>query len=203
MRCPLRASAATLPPMTLARRLILAATLSLGLLSPLAVFGAAPPPVPALPDTPRLTTYSITATTCACNVGFALFADSTDVDAWIEVWIGGTRYLSTDPSHGWALTSATGSLGTIPRPITDAVLTFTATQTGTVQIVGARRPRRTSQFQENRGVAARDLNQVITDEVSMLREVWDKINDVTGRGLFSQPGVTLSTMPLPLPESAT
>jgi hypothetical protein len=184
-------------PMTILRRIAIAATLFIGLLAPLAVFGAVPPPVPALPDTERRTNYSISSSTCSCSVGFALFGDSTDYQSWVEVFINGVQVAYNDATYGWTITSVTGPLATIPRPITDGVLTFTNPQTGTVQIVGARRPRRTSQFQENRGVAARDLNQVITDEVSMLREVWDKINDVTGRGLFSQPGVTLSTMPLP------
>ena len=172
-------------------RLLFAALLALA--SP--ALAAPPPPVPALPDSPRLTTYSVAGTTCICAVNFALFGDSTDIDSWLEVWVAGVRYLSSDASHGWGLTSATGPLATIPRPITDAVLTFTATQTGTVQIVGARRPRRTSQFQENRGVAARDLNQIITDEVAMLRENWDKTNDLTGRGLFFAPGNTTGPMP--------
>jgi hypothetical protein len=105
--------------------------------------------------------------------------------------------LSTDPTYGWAITSPTGPIATIPRPITDAVLTFTNAQTATIQIVGARRPRRLSQFQECRGVAARDLNQIITDIVAMLREDWDKINDATGRGLFFAPGNTTGPMPLP------
>ena len=174
-------------------RLLFAALLALA--SP--ALAAPPPPVPALPDSPRLTTYSVAGTTCACAVNFALYGDSTDVDSWLEVWIAGVRYLSSDASHGWGLTSATGPLATIPRPITDAVLTFTATQTGTVQIVGAWRPRRTSQFMENRGVAARDLNQVITDITAQNRETWDKINDVTGRSIISQPGNIVGPLPLP------
>lgn len=159
-------------------------------------FAQAPPPVPALPDTERRTSYSISASTCACSVGFAIYGDSTDIDAWIEVWVAGTRYLSTDVTHGWALTSATGPLATIPRPITNAVLTFNQAQTGAVQIVGSRRPRRTAQFTENRGVAARDLNQALTDIVAQNRETWDRTNDVTGRALLVPPG---DTTPGPLP----
>ena len=143
----------------------------------------APPAVPALPDTARLTSYSLSGTTCACSVGFALYGDGNDVDNWLTVWINGTQYLSTDSNHGWALSSVTGPLSTIPRPITDAVLTFNLVQTGTVQIVGARRPRRTTQFPENRGIAARDLNQALTDIIAQLRENWDPI-----RGLFGSNG---------------
>jgi hypothetical protein len=173
---------------------------SLGLLAALmvplgAIFAQAPPPVPALPDTERRTQYSISGTTCACSVGFALYGDSTDVDAWIEVWIGATRYLSTDATHGWALTSATGTLATIPRPITNAVLTFNAIQTGTVQIVGARRPRRAVQVQEGQGVPARAFNQAMTDVVAQNRETWDRTNDITGRTVRTPPGETMNTLP--------
>jgi hypothetical protein len=135
----------------------------------------APPAVPALPDTQRLTSYAITGTTCACAVNFALYGDGTDVDQWLQVWINGVRYLSSDPTHGWVLSSPTGPLASIPRPITDGIVTFNAAQTGTVQIVGARRPRRVAQFPENRGVAARDLNQALTDIVAQNREEWDKV----------------------------
>lgn len=157
----------------------------------------APPPVPALPDSERRTTYNLSSSTCApsgCAVNFALYGDSADYANWLEIWVNGVLV----PSAGnWTLTSPTGPIATIPRPITDAVITFNAAQTGTVQIVGARRPRRVSQFPENRGVAARDLNQALTDIVAQNRETWDKINDVTGRGLFSQPGVQYGPMPQP------
>ena len=139
----------------------------------------APPPVPALPDTARTTSYSISGTTCACSVGFALYQDGTDIDNWIQVYLNGTAVLSTDPTFGWSLSSATGALSTIARPITNAVLTFNANQTGTVTIVGAARPRRLSQFAENRGVAARDLNQALTSIIAEQREAWDKINGLS------------------------
>jgi hypothetical protein len=171
------------------RSLLSVALLLLGLTPAVA---QAPPAVPALPDTTRLTAYSITATKCVCSVGFALYGDGTDIDNWIQVWIGNTRYLSTDPTFGWSLSSPTGPIGTIPRPISDAVLTFNAVQTGTVQIVGARRPRRTSQFPENRGVAARDLNQVITDIVAQNREEWDKLSQLMA-GLGWPPSKTGTT----------
>lgn len=170
------------------RNLILAFAVMAGLAPAVA---QAPPPVPALPDTERRTTYSISASTCACAVGFQLYGDSTDYANWIEVWINGQMI----PASQWTVTSPSGPLATIPRPITDAVLTFNTVQTGTVQIVGATRPRRTSQFAENRGVAARDLNQAITYIVAGLREVWDKINDVTGRTVRTPPGETLTVLP--------
>lgn len=171
------------------RNAILAAALLAGLAPACA---QVPPPVPALPDTERRTSYIISASTCACNVGFQIFGDSTDVGNWIEVWINGTRITQ---SGNWNLTSPTGSIATIPRPITDAVLTFTTAQTGTVQIVGARRPRRTSQFNEGAGVPTRNFNVVLSDLTAQLRENWDKTNDVTGRAVLAPPGETLALLP--------
>jgi hypothetical protein len=157
----------------------------------------APPAVPALPDAERRTSYSLSANNCSCAVNMALFASGSDIDAWLQVWVNGVRYLSTDPNFGWSLSSTTGPLSTIPRPITNAVLTFNAVQTGTVQIVGAERPRQLTQFTEGRGVAARDLNQRMTETTTVERELWDKTNDLTGRGLFSQPGNTMGPLPQP------
>lgn len=152
----------------------------------LAAHAAAPPPVPALPDTERRTTYTISASLCLCNVGFQLYGDSTDYANWIEVWIDGVQQVGN-----WTLTSPTGNIATIPRPISDAVLRFTAKQTGTVQIVGARRPRRTSQLNENRGVAARDFNQIISDIEAQNRELWDR----QARTPQVRPGETLALLP--------
>ena len=179
--------------MTLIRRAILAIALIAGLAPAVA---QVPPPVPALPDTERRTAYTITASTCACTINMALYGDSTDYQNWVEVFINGVQATYNDPVVGWTITSPSNpSLATAARPITDGVLTFNSAQTGTIQIVGARRPRRTSQFAENQGVSARNLNQVITDIIAMLREVWDKINDVTGRGVFAPPGETMKTLP--------
>jgi hypothetical protein len=171
------------------RRLTFALLLGLSL-SP--ALGQVPPPVPALPDTERRTSYSITNSTCACAVGFQLYGDSNDYANWLEVFVNGAMI----PQAGnWTIASPTGSLAFIPRPITDAVLTFAQAQTGTVQIVGARRPRRASQLSENAGVSARSFNQIITDLTAQNRETWDKINDVTGRAVLAAPGETLALLP--------
>jgi hypothetical protein len=174
------------------RRLILAFVLS-ATLAP--AFAQGPPAVPALPDAERRTTYTISASNCACAVNFALYGDSTDYQNWIKVWLNGLRVDYNDPAFGWTITSPSGSIGNISRPITNAVLTFNTPQTGTVQIVGARRPRRVSQFSENRGVAARDLNQALTDIVAQNRETWDRTNDVTGRAILGLPGESIKQLP--------
>jgi len=178
------------------RRLSIAALLALGLSNAVA---QAPPVVPALPDTPRLTSYTIAGTTCTCAVNFALYgnANLADYQDWVEVFLNGVQVAYNDPTYGWTITSPTGALASIARPVTDAVLTFTGVQTGTVQIVGASRPARLSQWSENQGVSARNLNVAFTGIVAQLREVWDKINDVSGRDLKSQPGNTVGLLPLP------
>lgn len=159
------------------------ALLAIALLASLApAIAQAPPPVPALPDSQRLTTYTITSSTCACAVGFQIYGDGSDYGNWISVYVNGVL----QPPSTYTLTSATGPLATIPRPITDAVVTFSGPQTGTVQIIGARRPRRLSQFPEGRGVAARDLNQALTDIVAQNRENWDKVNNIVA--LNTPPG---------------
>lgn len=161
---------------------------------------AQPPPVPALPDTPRITSYALTASTCVCSVGFAIYGDSTDYANWLEVTIttgSGATAVTTKLTAvtDYVLTSATGALATIPRPITNGVVTLTTARTGTLQIVGARRPRRLTQFTESRGVAARDLNQAFTDVLATMRETWDRTNDVTGRALLTNPGETIGPLP--------
>jgi len=143
---------------------------------------AQPGPVPALPDTQRMTSYSLSASLCNCAVGFALYGDGIDADNWLKVTVNGTAYLSTDPAFGWFLSSTSGPIGSIALPITNAILTFTNPQTGQVQITGARRPRRLSQFPENRGVSARDLNVALTDIVAQNRESWDRGSGSGGGG---------------------
>ena len=174
------------------RRIILAA-----LLLCLAWPALAQPAVPALPDTERRTSYSISASPCGCAIGFQLYADGTDIDNWITVWVNGVRRPSTDPTFGWFIQSPTGPIGTIPRPITDGVLVFNNVQTATIQIVGAARPRRLTTFAENQGITARSFNQTFNTVFAELRETWDKINAMTGRGFFYAPGNVTGPMPAP------
>jgi|GEM_PF-2404914 len=176
--------------MSTLRSLILALVIASGLAQALA---QTPPPVPALPDTERRVAYSISTSTCGCAVSFQLYGDSTDYANWIEVFVNGVLI----PQAGnWTLSSPSGPLASLPRPITDAVLTFAANQTGTVQIVGARRPRRTTQFQESQPVPTRNFNQTFSDIIATLRELWDKTNDVTGRSVRTPPGETLALLPV-------
>jgi hypothetical protein len=118
------------------RRLTLAIATMAGLAP---AFAQAPGPVPALPDAERRTSYSISASTCNCALGFQIYQDSTDVSSWVRVFINGVEI---SQAGNWTITSPSGPIANLARPITDAVLIFTTAQTGTVQIVGAQRPRR-------------------------------------------------------------
>jgi hypothetical protein len=149
---------------------------------------APPPPVPALPDTARITTYTPTASTGPFSVGFDLYGDSTDYGDWLEVWLNGKKLT---PVTDWQLTSATGQIANIPRPITDGAITLTNAATGTMYVVGARRPRRPSVFIEGRGVPARDFNQILNDLTAQNREAWD----ARGRTLRGAPGVVYGQIP--------
>lgn len=147
------------------------------------------PPVPAEPDTERRTSYTATAQTGPFDVGFDIYGDGSDYQDWLQVFVGGSLLTGiTD----WQLSSASGALNAIPRPITDAQITFTVAQTGTVEIVGARRPRRTSQYTESQPVPARATNQVLTDIWMTLREIWDRLMSRTATAL---PGETIGFLP--------
>ena len=111
-------------------------------------------PIPALPDAERRTEYPIAAATGPFDVGFALYGNSTDYASWLEVWLNGVKLTATTD---WTLSSPSGLIANLLRPITDAKVTLAQASTGTLEIVGARRPRRTSQLTENRGVPARDF----------------------------------------------
>ena len=69
------------------QKLALALAFLLGLVT--LVASQAPPPVPALPDAPRITSYSIAASTCACSVGFAIYGDGTAGARIVEILVNG------------------------------------------------------------------------------------------------------------------
>lgn len=133
--------------------------------------------VPALPDTERRTSYSVTAITDGpLDVGFDIYGNGTDYANWIDVWVDGVEMVGVTD---WVLDSPSGSLANLTRPITDARITFTQELLGTigvpvdVQIVGRRQPRRTSQFSTGVGITANQHNQVLTDIIATQREMFD------------------------------
>jgi len=148
---------------------------------------AACTPIPALPDTERRTQYTASAQTGPFNVGFQIYGDGTDFANWIGVYVNGVL----QGGSSYTVTSPTTTLATGCRPISDAQVTFTSAQTGTVQIVGAQRPRRLIQVTENQGVTAHDFNQFANTLTAMQRERWDQM----ARTLQAPPGETLSILP--------
>jgi hypothetical protein len=173
--------------MTAFRRAILAFVLAFGCVAPLANLHAQTP-IPAEPDTERRTHYTPSAQTGPFAVGFDLYGDGVDYQNWIKVFVNG---IEIPQSGNWTLSLTSGTLSTSARPISNAQITFTGAQTGTLDIVGARRPRRMSQFAENRGVTARDLNQVLTDLWMTERERWD----LNTRIITAPAGETLTLLP--------
>jgi hypothetical protein len=152
----------------------------------------APPAVPALPDTERRIAYTLSSSIGPMAVTFAVYGDGTDYQDWVEVWLNSVQVQYNDVTFGWALTSPTGPLGSIPRPITDGSISFNNAQTGTVQIVGARRPRRLTQFTESTGIPARDQNQTLTDIIADQRETWDRTRN---RMMAVPAGETIGQLP--------
>jgi hypothetical protein len=79
-------------------------------------------PVPQLPDADRITQYTISiADDGPFSTGFDIYADGSDYENFLEVWLDDEQQ-----SGNWTLTSPTGSLSSIPRPITDGKVTFTS-----------------------------------------------------------------------------
>lgn len=127
--------------------------------------------IPALPDTERRTAYSPSASTGPFSVGFALYGDGSDYAQWVQVWLNNVELTA---GVDWTLSSNSGSLSTLARPITDAVITLTAAATGDLEIVGAQRPRRLTQLAEGRPWTAADVNLALTNLVAAQREEWDR-----------------------------
>jgi hypothetical protein len=141
-----------------------------------------------LPDLARSTTYTIVSPSDGpFDVGFQIYADDDDTENWIEVWLDGEQQVGN-----WTLTSATGNdLSILSRPITNAEITFDDDITGTLIIVGARRPRQASQFTNGIAVSADSHNRRYTDLMAIAREMWDRFT----RMLTVPPGETINVLP--------
>ncbi len=87
-----------------------------------------PPPA----GTVRLTSYTANNETGPFDVGLPLFKKGANYRRWLEVWLDGKLLR---PVTDWTLSSPSGPLDAIPRPIRDAQITFTTPRTGAVQIV--------------------------------------------------------------------
>lgn len=137
--------------------------------------------IPPLPDEPRETSYNIVASTGPLNVDFDIYSDGSDYGSWLEVY---DDDVLLTPVVDYTVTSPSGSLATLARPITDAQVTFTTARTGAIDIYGLASPRRISQVAENRGVPAHDFNLAMNHTMSLIRELYDRVN----RGFPGIPG---------------
>jgi len=145
--------------------------------------------VPTLPDSERRTRYTgVSSSTGPFDVGFDLYGNGTDYQNWIEVWDDGVKLTGVTD---WTMDSPTVSIATATeRPITDARITFTTARSGTIDIVGADRPRRTVQLTEGTGESAANKNRTYTQLVARLREMWDKFS----RAVLAPPGETMNVL---------
>lgn len=121
-------------------------------------------PVPAIADADRYISYSPVVLTTQFNIPFPLFGDGTD----IRVVIDGVTQTS-----GYTVLSPSGTLANLPRPVTDAYVSLTTgISSGTLEIFGFRRPRRT--VQATAAYSTRDFNVVFSDLISNMRELWSQ-----------------------------
>lgn len=130
-------------------------------------------------DTERRTRFTPVVSTTVFVSAFGAVFDLAD----IEVWHDGELVDDAD----YTVTGTLNSDG-IYASVT---VTFDTGVTGTVDIVGRRAPRRTSQFTEGAPVPASSFNLVDNQFVAMLREVYDRM----GRGIFVAPGQTGPLLP--------
>jgi len=136
----------------------------------------APAVAPVL-DVERLTTYNPVVLTTDFNVSFPLFGDGTD----LEVWYNGAKLSSS----AYSVLSPSGTLSLLIRPVTDAYVRLnTGVSSGTLLIVGAAHPRRTTQATSP--FATRDFNLAFSDIIASIREMWR----ATKRSIKSPPGET-------------
>ncbi|BBF92630.1 phage tail protein [Blastochloris tepida] len=135
------------------------------------------PPIPTIPDAPRESNYNVAAANYV-DVGFALFGADD-----IEVWVNGAIVPS-----GWTLGTTTGADITFPTEA--GRVFFDDPVTGTVSVVGARRPRGQVAFSEGTSTArARQFAYALHE--ATLREFYDLL----GRFVRAAPGVEGQVLP--------
>jgi hypothetical protein len=119
--------------------------------------------IPSIPFQDREVFYEPVTSTTDFAVDFPIFGDASDIEVLVDDEVQAT---------GWSLTSPSGALADLARPITDGVVEFDTGQSGVViTIRGKRQPRRTSQNTEGVPVTARQFNQFASDLIASQQEV--------------------------------
>ncbi|MGL4297105.1 MAG: hypothetical protein ACRCTG_15440 [Aestuariivirga sp.] len=123
-------------------------------------------PLPTITTTPRYTSATLTAQRTIA-IPFPVFGDGSDM----LVALNGVKQAS-----GWALVSPSGSLATLPRPITNANIEFSSDVTGFVEVWGRHVPRRMTNMSESVGPTARDFNYEALLDKAILSEMFERLN---------------------------
>lgn len=139
-------------------------------------------PLPTITSTPRYTSATLTAAV-RVNIPFPIFGDGSDLLVSLD---------DVKQTSGWALKSDSGSLATLPRPVTDGYIEFTSPTTGLVQVWGRHVPRRTANLNESAGPTVRDFNLIALEDRALLSELFERLGrtielpyGTTGGQLFS------------------
>jgi len=120
----------------------------------------------------RIATYAPNNSAGPFPVAFPLF-DNTGADLHVV--------LNDVPQVGnWTLTSTVDP--TAPNTWINCAITFAAPVTGTLVIGGRRAPRRQSEYQEGKGVGARDFNAELSLLTAVDRELDQRIRSVENVG---------------------
>ena len=153
---------------------------------------------PALPDSERRTSYSITA---RASAHARKFPDLWRRERFSELGRGLTSTASRSTSmirFGWTITSPTGPLGNIAAP--DHECGSDVHHSADRRRADRRRPPSPPGLAVQRKsgrLGPQSQSGRLTDIIAQNREIWDKTNDVTGRGLFFPPGFTSGPLPPP------
>ncbi|TCR64699.1 right-handed parallel beta-helix repeat-containing protein [Bosea sp. BK604] len=118
---------------------------------------------PVIANSDRIVSYSPNASAGPFPVPFPLF-DNTGADLRVT--------LDGEVVAGWTLAAAAepGFYGS-PNTYTNCSITFSAPISGALVIKGRRAPRRTSNYEEGRGIPAKDLNVELNTLTAIAREV--------------------------------
>ena len=145
-----------------------------------------PPPVPAVADTDRYASYTVNgASTAAVDIPFPVYGDASD----LVVKLDGSQVDESTYSIG----SKSGlSVDTLPRPLTDAQVLFSPAVAPTViEIFSNMRPRWLAMGVAP-GIGRREFNQALGYLVSILREQWATVADLSVPAMIPDARGTLA-----------
>jgi hypothetical protein len=134
-------------------------------------YAQAPPVIPPVPDTDRVSNYTISSPTSQIAVPFVVFGDCTDIVVQFS-------NIPQPLSGGlWNCVSLSGfAINTRPLPITDMAVNFTPPLTsGTVQIIGSWHPRNLT-VPTASGINRREYEQAISTLIANNRELFYNTN---------------------------